>query len=254
MGRTNDKLKGLTTKQADEIGVEVDRLMGDELDYVVNMYVCKYRNAVRETLGWTKEDLEQEIRVALWKGLATFDKSRAVKVTTYLSATLHNLFANIAKTCKAAKNHGAQLSKEAFLLPSQEPSDPFDAECWSEYIRRFDLLMENLTPGEVYVMRYVLLNDTIERDIEGLSPKVKAKPSKKPKFTTIEDVAISLAIKRSVVVAIVLSIKNKMQRYLEVDGDGDGDSVDMSGEEGTVRDLSGEGRIPRDRDSGSGSQ
>jgi len=193
LGKTDRRLRRLSDERTTEIGQEVERLIRHDLAWLVSKYRREYRSAVRETFGWTTEDLDQEIRIALWKGLATFDRSHQVKVTTYLSATLHNLFANITKSCKAKKNQGQRLSRSDFMSPTQEPSDPFGGgESWMSYAESFDALMDDLSAAEMYILKYCLLDSW-----------------------SIERLAKDLAVRRTTIIATILSIQRKMQSHLE---------------------------------------
>lgn len=75
------------------------------MQYITNRYINKYNVAVSAALGWTKEDLLQNIRIAMWKGIATFDSSKKFKVETYLSSILENYFNSLAKRCRSSFKH-----------------------------------------------------------------------------------------------------------------------------------------------------
>ena len=93
--KTRDRIKSLSREESNRIGEEVEQLLKGEMKSVADSYIRNYRNSVRNTFGWTPEDLKQEIRLKMFKGLATFDPDLGYKKTTYVSNILQNFFKNI---------------------------------------------------------------------------------------------------------------------------------------------------------------
>jgi len=77
--------------------------------YISHKYVNQFRVAAFDTFGWTREDLMQQVRITMWKGLATFDPAKKFKVTTYLSAILFHYFMSLSKKCRSNKNAQSKL-------------------------------------------------------------------------------------------------------------------------------------------------
>lgn len=98
-------LLSLTEEQKTAIGLRIEELLQNEMRYIANFYISRYRAATAASLGWSKEDLTQSVKIALWKGLATFDSSKNFKVETYLSSILRKYFASLAKRCRSAKKN-----------------------------------------------------------------------------------------------------------------------------------------------------
>lgn len=73
--------------------------------YITSWYVKRYKIAAAAALGWSEDDLMQNIRISMWKGLATFDPSKKFKVETYLSSILEKYFSSLAKRCRSAFKH-----------------------------------------------------------------------------------------------------------------------------------------------------
>lgn len=159
-GTTIARLKSIDPGRAAEIGDEIERLIKGEMAYIVNWYIRNYQFAVRETFGWTPEDIMQEIRVTFWKGLATFDRSNKIKITTYLSTMLHNMFANVTKSCQSQKNFGTKLSREDGLSQGQEPQDHDTPDSLFEISEASNRVEAVLAPLERRAMRHHYLTDS----------------------------------------------------------------------------------------------
>lgn len=136
--------------------------------FLATRYVKRYRKSVEELFGWTPDDLMQHIRIAVWKGLATFDPKRGIKVETYLSTIINNFFNSLAKRCGGAARHRpvmltdlhdeyegcAFLQEQLFHKQHATPQgvEPVDEHAsraeWSEYF------IGKLTALEAQVGRY----------------------------------------------------------------------------------------------------
>lgn len=104
-GKTQKALKALTREQANALGERIEHLLANEMQYITSWYVKRYKNAALAALGWSEDDLTQNIRIQIWKGLATFDSSKKFKLETYLSSILEKYFASLAKRCRSAFKH-----------------------------------------------------------------------------------------------------------------------------------------------------
>lgn len=158
-GATIARLRSIDPEQSQEIGIEIERLIKGEMAYIVNWYVRNYQFAVRETFGWTPEDIMQEIRVTFWKGLATFDRESKIKITTYLSTMLHNMFANITKSCQSKKNFGTKLSREDSLSPSQEAQDTDTPDSLLDMSDASNRIVSSMTRLEQRAIKYQYFHD-----------------------------------------------------------------------------------------------
>lgn len=191
--KTNDKLLSLTKEESDKIGVEVVRLMDNEMSYLVNKYMFRYRNATSSTFGWTDDDLRQHIMIILWKGVATFDPTKKVKMTTYLSTILYYQMGNLSKRCQNDKNSLSKLYCPEDLYDSEETIDPNSTEDWSAYAQNFSILMERMSTLETKVLvSHLLRGESITR------------------------MQKSFKVKRPELISAIKSLKEKMEYYLGV--------------------------------------
>lgn len=157
--RTITVLMSLTRQQSNELGLQVEKLIKNEMSYIVNKYVRQYRSAAQETFGWTTDDLMQHIRLILFKGMATFDPSKNFKITTYLSTILYYQMGNFSKTCQSNKNSNSKIYCPETLHPADETTTKETAEDWYAYMESFKILMGRLSEGEKKILYLHLVDD-----------------------------------------------------------------------------------------------
>lgn len=163
-GKIHRATSSLTEQQRQEIGLEIERLIKNEMSFIVQKYIREYWYALYDTFGWTKEDILQLIRIRLWRGLATFDETKKFKKTTYCSAILFNYFLTLSKRCKSKKN---ALSK---LLPVEKIYDSMDETTDGDEVHNniyreesYEYFISKLSPFEIKVFRlYFLTSETPE--------------------------------------------------------------------------------------------
>ena len=189
--KTRDALMSLSDEEKDRIGLEVERLIKNEMSYIVNRYINRYKRAVFETFGWEKDDLTQHIRIILWKGVATFDPSKNFKMTTYLSKTLYYQMGNLSKACQNKKNSQSKLYCPGELFYSEEIVDMNSAEDWAVYSKKFKVILGKISKKDMKIL--------VSHIVYGHS---------------LQEMEEKLGFKKSEVVAALKRIKEKMEIYL----------------------------------------
>lgn len=189
--KTKDRLLSLTKEESDLIGIEVERLVKNEMSYIVNLYINKYKKAVFDTFGWEKDDLLQHIRIVMWKGVATFDPEMKFKMTTYLSKMLYYQMGNLSKACQNKKNSNSKLYCPGELFDSEEIIDYDSAEDWAIYSRKFKVLLTKLSKRDMKVL--------VSHLVYGHS---------------MADMETKYGFKKTEIVASLKRIKEKMEIYI----------------------------------------
>jgi len=189
--KTRDTLLSYSKEDMDKIGIQVKLLMENEMNYLVNKYIYKYKNATASTFGWNEDDLHQHIMIILWKGAATFDPTKNVKLTTYLSTMLYYQMGNLSKSCQNQKNSMSKLYCPEDLYESEHTTDFNNAEDWSVYAQQFKILMNKMTKLETKVLVSHLL-----------------------KGESITQMQKTLSMKRPDIIHNIKSLKDKMEYYL----------------------------------------
>jgi DNA-directed RNA polymerase specialized sigma subunit len=160
--KTVDKLLSLSTERSNEIGIEVYRLMEHELKYIVSFYVYRYRNTVESVFGWDEDDLRQHIATILWKGVATFDPSKNIKMTTYLSGILFYQMGNLSYTIQNKKHSSLKIVFPDQLYDTTAMIDFTSSEDWASYTQSFKILMGKMSELEMKVLvSHLLKGDSI---------------------------------------------------------------------------------------------
>lgn len=194
--RTKTVLMSLSRQDSNRLGMEVERLIKNEMNYIVNKYVRQYRSAAQETFGWTVDDLMQHIRIIMFKGLATFDPSKNFKVTTYLSKILYYQMGNFSKTCQSNKNSNSKLYCPEILQPANENTTNETAEDWYAYIESFKILVGKLSSKEQKIL-YLHLVDNY----------------------SLNEMEVELKLPRAEIVGAIKSLKLKINQHMtEVNG------------------------------------
>lgn len=98
------KIQKQTEKKRNEFSNKIDSLLKKELKKTVDIIVFKHLSYLENTLGYNKDDLLNDIRVAVWKGLLTYDSSKKVLLTTYLVNIINNMVSTLRTRANSNKN------------------------------------------------------------------------------------------------------------------------------------------------------
>ena len=192
-GKIYKFLQSIPDNRRDELGYKVESLIKGDLSYIVNKYITRYSYAVQSTFGWEEEDLMQYIKMALWKGVATYDPTKKAKEVTYLSRILEYAFANLAKKCNTKKHSYSKLFFPDQLFITEEIMIEETAEDWMHYARSFSAIKDLISKEEMKVLVKHLLMDQ-----------------------DIMQIANDLKLKRSDVIRIIKNLRSKMELTLGV--------------------------------------
>ncbi len=192
-GKIYKLLNSISDEKREELGLKVEALIKSDLKYIVNKYVKRYSYATQATFGWDEQDLMQYIRMALWKGVATYDPTKRAKETTYLSRILEYAFANLAKKVNTKKHSLSKLYFPDQLFITEELTIDETAEDWLQYSRSFAAIKDQVTKEEMKVLvKHLLMNQDIM------------------------EIAEDLEIKRSDVIRIIKKLREKMETTLGI--------------------------------------
>jgi len=190
-GKIYKLLHSISNEKKEELGFKMESLIKGDLAYIVNKYIVRYSYAVKATFGWDEDDLMQYIRMALWKGVATYDPTKRAKEVTYLSRILDYAFANLAKKCNTKKHSLSKLYFPDQLFITEDLTIDETAEDWLQYAKSFSAIKDQITKKEMKVLVKHLLMDQ-----------------------DIMEIAESLSLKRSDVIKIIKNLRDKMELTL----------------------------------------
>ena len=191
ISKTDEIVLSLSREEANRIGLEVERLIENEMSYIVNKYIRSYANACKDTFGWDEEDLLQHMRILMWKGVATYQEGKNAKMTTYLSSILGYRMANLSKRIKRKKHQMCKLSFFDELAETDETTEFDTPEHWMKYAERFRVLVDRMNKIEEQVLVCHLIEDMSLKQMEK-----------------------KLSVRRPLLVSALKTLKEKMQTYM----------------------------------------
>lgn len=196
VSKTKQRILSLSREEANQVGLKVEALMKKELAYIVNKYVTQYQQAAFETFGWERDDILQHIRVALWKGVATFNPDFGFKIETYLSSILDKTFLNLSRKCKTKKHSLTKLYCPENFYESEETIFQETGEDWVRYAQSFSVLVGSLNQKENKIMvRYLVYGESTN------------------------EISKNTKIKKTEVIKLLKNIKSQLQNFMEATND-----------------------------------
>lgn len=195
MIRKNSKLSialsKLTQTQQDLLGIEAQKMMSKEVQFLVYTYTKSTLPLVKTVLGWERDDLHAYMWETTWKGLVTFDPDRGVKKITYVSMFFRNYLNNLIKACHRKKRQETKIYGVPFELEIEE--EAMNGEEWLAYQTNFERLIDELGNKEVKVLAYHLYYGC-----------------------TIKEISERVSLPSADIVAIIKSIKDKFGLYMDL--------------------------------------
>lgn len=155
--KTRTVLSSLSDEERDRLGLETERLIKNEMSYIVNHYIYRYQHAAANTFGWDKDDLLQHIRMILYTGVVTYSPDKKVKMTSYLSTILYYQMGNLSIKIQNKKNSNSKIVYMDVMYESEDMIDYTTSEDWLCYARKFESVIDKLTPNEQKLLVYHLI-------------------------------------------------------------------------------------------------
>jgi DNA-directed RNA polymerase specialized sigma24 family protein len=187
--KTRTVLSSLSNEERDRQGLETERLIKNEMSYIVNHYIYRYQHAAANTLGWDKDDLLQYIRMVLYTGVVTFSIEKKVKMTSYLSSILYYQMGNLSIKIQNKKNTNSKLVMVETIYESEDMIDYTSSEDWLVYARKFENIVSKLSNTEQKLLVYHLVYGHSMRELEEKigAPKIEIVKALKTLKHKIED-------------------------------------------------------------------
>lgn len=164
--KTRNVLLSLSDSERDRLGLETERLIQNEMSFIVNKYIYDYKHAAATTLGWDSDDLLQYIRLVLYRGVVTYSAEKNVKMTSYLSAILYYQMGNLSIKIQNKKNSNSKLYCPEVLYEVDEMIDYTSAEDWMNYAYKFKDAIDILTNIEKKLLVYHLIYGYSLKELE----------------------------------------------------------------------------------------
>lgn len=89
----------------EKLSLDIDSIMKNEMHQTIATYLGRYAHTIEQKLGLTIDDLLNDIREQIWKGLITHNPKGAANIKTYLNTLIKNRFGVLFKKSKIQKNN-----------------------------------------------------------------------------------------------------------------------------------------------------
>jgi DNA-directed RNA polymerase specialized sigma24 family protein len=143
---------------------QIEEWMKGELSSTIRHYIRKYGATFDRKLGLAKEDLENEIRMEIWKGILSYNKSKA-KLKTYLNRLIHNRFLTLYARSELGKNNMVDYFADVFATERVCESDKVTYENAESILEQRESVMEGLmglqSELEFAIVRDLIVGETL---------------------------------------------------------------------------------------------
>lgn len=102
--------------------------MEGELADTIAFFLRKYGKSLDAKLGMMEDDVLNDVREQIWKGLLSFDKNGAANLKTFLSFLLTNRFRTLARRAGLTKYNCVQYYADIFTSGAVDKSDMITEE------------------------------------------------------------------------------------------------------------------------------
>lgn len=115
-----------------------------EVEYrdAIASYLKKYGQAFERRLGLTRDDILNDIREQIWKGLVTYDPSRKANKRTYLNNVLKNRMGVLLKRTSIKKYNSVDYYADVWGTPGIDPEYQETQETPESIFAHRELLMK----------------------------------------------------------------------------------------------------------------
>jgi Flp pilus assembly CpaF family ATPase len=93
-----------TEEQKTKLSFQIEAIFQDLLSDHIRVVLIKYGPILNDRLGMNQDDLINEIRVQIWKGLLVYDASKGASMKTYLKKLIANRVSVLLKKAFCKKN------------------------------------------------------------------------------------------------------------------------------------------------------
>lgn len=126
------KMKKLMQAQsaADNVRLsqQIRELMEGELSETVRFHMRRHATVLEAKLGMMEDDVLNDVREQLWKGLISYDRGGAANQKTFLSFILANRFKTLSRRASLAKYNCVQYYADVFSSAAVNKADMITEE------------------------------------------------------------------------------------------------------------------------------
>lgn len=145
--------------------------MKGELRETVATYLKKYSVTLDQKLGLTRDDLLNDIREQVWKGILTHNPAGRANRKTYLNTLIKNRFGVLFKRSKITKNNMVNYYSDVFSTTGIEEEYLVTEETGETIFMRRQMIkddLKRLAPEDRLVYGELLLGNRLEEIMKNL--------------------------------------------------------------------------------------
>lgn len=110
-----------TPEQKASLSVRIEHLIETDLKQTIGFYINRYKKTFDRKLGLTEDDLMNDIREQVWKGLLTWNAKGKANLKTYLNSLISNRFLTLLKKSSIDKYSSLEYYADAYAAASIDP-------------------------------------------------------------------------------------------------------------------------------------
>jgi DNA-directed RNA polymerase specialized sigma24 family protein len=107
-----------TPAQNKEANVKIEELLNGQLKSTVKHFISKYGKTFERRLGYTRDDMMNDMREQIWKGLLTHKPESGANIKTYLNTLIRNRVLVLLKRSKIKKHSSVDYYSDVFASVS----------------------------------------------------------------------------------------------------------------------------------------
>lgn len=158
-----------TPDQRAKNSIDIEKLLQNDLKATIESLYSKYGEAFDHKLGMSKDDIINDMRIQIWKGLLNFKPERNVRLKTYLDNLVKNRFNTFRRRASLKKYNSVDYFKNVFNQDGVT-QEHFQTEETGETIleRRQELMgdLVLLTDTERKVLSDLILGFTLDEMVK----------------------------------------------------------------------------------------
>lgn len=105
---------GQTAEQRTQYSNDIEHLLDRVVNVTVSIYTDKFGATLERKLGLTEDDLRNDMREQIWKGLLSHDKNGQANLKTYLNTIIKNRFLVLYDRSTLRKYNSIDYYADAF--------------------------------------------------------------------------------------------------------------------------------------------
>lgn len=157
--------------ESQKASLDIESLIKKELRETVSTYLSKYGKTLDQKLGLTRDDLMNDIREQVWKGLLTHNPKGRANLKTYLNTLIKNRFGVLFKRSKIKKNNMVNYYADVYSTTGIEEEHLITEETGETVFMRRQLIMQDLnylSPQDRMVYQELVLGNRLEEMVKSL--------------------------------------------------------------------------------------